>query len=230
MTTVVIQVGSRVDYDALASHHYRAGSPATFARILAARDEGARLVGVLVVSNPVLAAAWRDQAWPGRFTSGPLRDRAGRINAELRTISRVIVAPPWRGQGVARRLVRAYLADPITTATEAVASMGVCCPFFRAAGMTEFEVPMRACDARFLRALESAGVSPLDLARGAWVRSASRGMVERALRAWANRSRTTRALASLPARDLAWHAASALVARPRAYAHDHQAGPTAANG
>ncbi len=144
---ITIGVGGRDDYLALARWHYRGGDPATIDRVLVARvgvrnnePEGRRVVGVLVVSHPTLNGRWRDAAWPGVFPREKSA-RAHAVNRELRTISRVIVHPTWRGVGIAGKLVRAYLASPVTRRTEAIAAMGAYCPLFARAGMREVGVP-----------------------------------------------------------------------------------------
>jgi len=165
--TIRIAEGTIRDYDRLAPHHYLAGRPATHERVLVARasDDGPAL-GVLVVSRPVLNARWRAAAWPGRFTPGASLSpslAARRINRELRCISRVIVDPRVRGCGVASKLVRAYLADPLTPMTESVAAMGWVCPFFERAGMTAWPLARRASDERLVVAIQEAGHEPEDL-------------------------------------------------------------------
>ena len=160
MDRVSIEVGSIADYARLASFHYLAGPPATHVRVLAARtiaqDGGPETIGVLVVSMPTLDGAWRDAAWGGRYRARRASERSARLrrlNAEVRTISRVVVDPRWRALGVARRLVEAYLADPLTERTEAVCAIGVVCPFFARAGMREVPMPVRRCTARLSDAL-----------------------------------------------------------------------------
>ncbi|MEQ8770300.1 MAG: ATPase, T2SS/T4P/T4SS family [Phycisphaerales bacterium] len=159
--------GTRDDYAALAAHHYRGGRPATrvlirrAVRTLPSGDE--RTAGVLVVSMPTLNGAWRDLAWPGRYTSGDKRARARRLNRELRCLSRVIVEPSSRGLGIARALVADYLRSPLTSATEAVAQMGAYCPFFERAGMRAYPLATGPVDARWLDALAARGI---DAARG----------------------------------------------------------------
>ena len=118
----ILRAGTMRDYHALARFHYRATRPATIARILTLDDPNHdEPVGVLVLSMPTLNGRWRDEAWPGRFRARDRSAAAARINRELRTISRVIIDPRYRGLGLAARLVRAYLSSPDTPATEAIA-------------------------------------------------------------------------------------------------------------
>ncbi len=134
--------GTLADYTALAPWHYRAGRPATIARILRLawpQDPHAAPAAVLVESLPTLACHRRDQALGGRYTACPeARTRARLLYAELRCISRVIVHPQWRGLGLAVRLVRHALFTATTPYTEAFARMGWLHPFFALAGMTAY--------------------------------------------------------------------------------------------
>jgi predicted GNAT family acetyltransferase len=227
---LAISAGSIEDYDALAAFHYLRSRPAMVMAVLAAREvcrqtsggnqrETPRCaaldsppVAVLVVSMPTLNGPWRRAAWPGVF-EGDKRQAARRTNALLRTISRVVVDPRWRGLGVARRLVRTYLDAPMTPLTEAVSAMGPVCSCFAAAGMREAMVVRPRHDARLLAALEGAGIEPwqlLDPERRARVD-------ERAIRVWARASRAHRSLAGGEIGVLALRAARALVAGRAVY-------------
>ncbi|HVZ94834.1 MAG TPA: hypothetical protein VG797_10025 [Phycisphaerales bacterium] len=205
---VRIEVGRVEDYRALAAWHYRVGEPATIEYVLSARERvRGELVGVLVVSRPVLNGAWREPVWGDRYIGGDKRLAAGRLNREVRCISRVIVEPRWRARGIAVGLVRAYLRSPLTRRTEAVAAMGGVCPFFRAAGMREQRLPVKAADARLIDAMMFAGVARWMMAspREAWGRIEEGGMTgfaARELRRWAMESGATRALLSMSDKEL----------------------------
>ncbi len=206
---ILISRGTRDDLACLAHLHYRAGCPATIERVLRAHIEG-DLAGVLAVSRPTLNGPWRAEAWPGVFDAGSHKQRARAVNTLLRTISRVIVAPSCRGLGVASSLVRAYLAEPITPATEALATMGAYTPFFERAGMVRFERAPTRRDLRLVRAMHSAGVrSPHRLLESRCARR-----LDPALRSWARAGRATRRIAHGPLCEIAFCAASTLI-RPR---------------
>jgi ABC-type ATPase with predicted acetyltransferase domain len=64
------------------------------------------------------------------------RERLRWANENVRTISRVIVHPQFRGIGVAAEVVRCVLEGCPTRWVEAVAAMGKVHPFFERAGMT----------------------------------------------------------------------------------------------
>ncbi|CAG0980985.1 hypothetical protein PHYC_01764 [Phycisphaerales bacterium] len=213
-----ITPGRWADYLALSHHHYRAGPPATHTFILAARDGRTDdLAGVLVVSMPALNAPWRRAAWGERYTPRGRGRRAAiaRLNAEVRTISRVIVEPRYRALGVATALVRAYLIRPGTARTEALSAMGAYCPLFERAGMRPLALPRSRRDARFARAL--APTAPWRLVDLAYAHSRRSPSLRRAARTWANDSKATRRHAARPAGELLALAASSLCARPVAY-------------
>lgn len=219
--------GQPKDYHALAHLHYRAAEPATIALVLSARDaDTGELAGVLLISHPTLNGAWRDRAWPGRFSTGDRRRDAQRVNRELRCISRVIVDPRYRSLGVARAMVEAYLARPLTPRTEALAAMGGACPFFEAAGMRRIEMGPHPRDTRLLEALRAAGLARwrLTTPRAAWDRLARSGhaeTIQAELRAWANGSRASRRLLRGPVEAMFERACRDVGSSIMAYAHDH---------
>lgn len=210
-----IEEGSRADALLLARHHYAAGEPATYARVLRA-VEGVRVVGVLVVSRPTLNASWRALAWPNALRGLNRRDAAAWVNSHLRTISRVIIEPRWRGVGVARALVRAYLDAPLTTHTEAVAAMAGVSPFFERAGMRRITRPPAAHEQTLRRTLRAQGVRAWELLdlRTARRLCDEREDLARELRRWAGHSRGTRGLLAQPIALLAARAGASLCAKP----------------
>ncbi len=165
---VEIVPGSIEDYHALKRHHYIGSDPANPCLYLRAdrrcpvtRDRV--LAGVLVMSHPTINGSWRSRAWPGRYNSGDKRKDASMINAEIRSIARIIIDPRSRGLGIATRLVNAYLSNPLSPCTEAIAAMGSVMPFFKRAGMTAYPMIPTRHDARLLDALEHAGFTPHDV-------------------------------------------------------------------
>lgn len=225
-----IRPGTSAHLDSLLHLHYRHTSrahnrPATLLRILTAFHDS-NPIAVLAVSMPPLNASWRTAAWSPltRFAHADNRARAAAINANLRTISRVIVDPRYRSLGVATSLVRQYLADPLTPATEAVALMGNASAFFRAAGMTELRAPISRADSAMLLHLQRAGIHPwqlVDTDRAlTLIRAHQPTDLERRLRVWARASRATSALARADLRTLIDLAATRIASgpdRPRVY-------------
>lgn len=221
-----VRPAPREDLDAMVKYHYRPGTPATVVRVLSAREKRTgNLAGILAISMPTLNASWRATAWPGLFETDDKREHARRINETLRCVSRVIVAPEHRACGVAVRLVRAYLRDPITPHTEAIAAMGRACPFFERAGMTAHEPPIPARDARLLDAIDHAGVrerwrlaTPLT-ALQRFVEGSSEAFVEREVRRWASDCRATSSRTGEPIAALFERACRALATTPLVYTH-----------
>jgi len=160
---ITITPGQIADFLSLAPLHYLAARPATFDAILCARHHD-QCAGVLVVSRPTLCAWWRPRAW-GRQMPRERVAAARWLNQNVRTISRVIVAPAFRGLSVGSGLVRAYLARPRTRYTEAPAAMGVWSPFFERAGMRRLTAPPDPHDARLAADLRTLGIAPSRLVR-----------------------------------------------------------------
>lgn len=215
--TIRYEGGDIADFKALARHHYLGGKPATIAAVMRAirtTGSGDHLAGVLVVSHPNFNAIWRRQAWPGRYDGVSKALAAERLNREVRTISRVIVEPRSRGLGVASGLVRAYLAAPLTPATEAIAAMGGVSPFFKAAGMTEYELPRSPHDARLLDAIDFARMRAVDLLDE---RFHADPFIERELTRWAKHA-WIRIEHQRPLPAIARHAVCRLASSSRAYA------------
>lgn len=134
--------------------HYRTGHVRCLAGVWLATCDGLA-AGAMWVAFPVLNGAWRDVAWPDAPRGKACRARW--LNANVRTIARVIVEPRFRGCGVATALVRSYLQSPLSPRTEALAAMGHASPFFARAGMREVSV-QAGRDARLREALAREGV------------------------------------------------------------------------
>jgi len=208
-TDTTIEQGTLRDLEHLARFHYAAGRPGPIARILRAVDEG-QTIGVLAASMPTLNGRWRAIAWPGDYDTPDQRENANRLNRDVRVVSRVIVDPRYRGQGIAVRLVRAYLNDPCTVRTEAVAAMAHACPFFERAGMWRIDLPPSKADTKLLRAMHRHGVETADLL------SHPPESIAAALRSW-GRARKLRG------GDIAGRAFAALTHPPIALVHDRSA-------
>lgn len=216
-----VERGGAADLRALERHHYASGSPAPPVRVLRAIDaRTGGLVGVLWVSMPALNGAWRAIAWPDAFGGLTARANAATLNRLVRTISRVIVDPRHRGAGVGAMLVRAYLAEPLTPCTETIASMGRYVPLFERCGMRAVEAPRPMRDWRLMDALDSAGLTAMDLADGERAAvTLRRSFVRIEIDRWLNSARATRGLRSAPRSERAASAARALLARPMVLVH-----------
>jgi GNAT superfamily N-acetyltransferase len=92
-----------------------------------------RLAAVAVLAYPTLASRARERALglDGRSR----REVIAFVNAHVRTISRVIVHPQFRGLGLASLLVRRICDACPTRYVEAFAAMGDLHPLFASGGM-----------------------------------------------------------------------------------------------
>lgn len=207
--TITIEAGVPADLAPLARFHYAAGRPGPIAHVLRAVDDS-EVVGILVASMPTLNGRWRSVAWPGDYDTPDKRANARRLNHDVRLISRVIIDPRYRGRGLAVRLVRAYLDEPATVRTEAVAAMAHACPFFEHAGMRRVDLPPSKADSKLLRALGRHKLEPADLLHD------PPDIIAPSLRAWASARK-------LRGGDICGRAFAALTHPPVALVHDRSA-------
>ena len=153
------------------------------------------LVAVIVYSRSPLSLAARNRATGGRYRLA----RCGRvataslINQELRIISRVVVAPNWRGLGLASRLVAETMPLVGTPYVEALAAMGEMHPLFVRAGMAAYPQGASKEGERLAAALEAAGLARADRRSAASLAaaldalgpSAPRRLADREIARWA---------------------------------------------
>ena len=183
---LVVERGSRADYEGLSGYHYRDEKIGPYSNIFVLRRveedrskktgdrrrekcerceslKGAKgageVVGVIVYSMPAGGVELRREALGGYFDG--LGNRAAVmkfINERVRVISRVIIEPRYRGLGLAARLVRETMGQVGVEIVEALAVMGQVNPFFEKAGMRAFYGPERT-EAKVMReALSWAGI------------------------------------------------------------------------
>jgi GNAT superfamily N-acetyltransferase len=172
LRNIRIERGERADWLALAPLHYRSHNAGAVTDIFKAvwehgigsRTRTSILVAVIVYSHSPLSLAARSRATGGRYNLA----RCGRvataslINQELRIISRVVVAPNWRGLGLASRLVAETMPQAGTPYVEALAAMGEMHPLFVRAGMTAYPQGPSKEGERLAAALEAAGLARAD--------------------------------------------------------------------
>jgi GNAT superfamily N-acetyltransferase len=117
-------------------------------------------IGVIVYARPALSLAARDRATGGRYRAAGLgrTSLAALVNREVRVISRAVIAPNWRGLGLATRLVAETLPQVGTPYVEALAAMGHVHPFFERAGMTAYPCRPSPAGERLKAALEAVGL------------------------------------------------------------------------
>lgn len=169
---MVIENGTIKDFNNLSHFHYRSTrpavaseiyrvvyrSPTVVSRFLNTQEESL-LVGVAIVSYPTLGCAMREAALGNRYNGLPLGLRGAALNREIRTISRVILDPRWRGRGIAVKLVKHILGNATTPYVEAIAAMGRANPFFEHAGMTAYVQSELQCDTRLLAAFDHIAIT-----------------------------------------------------------------------
>lgn len=149
---LALRIGRASDYHQLARFHYAPAAPASFALVLALDYLPAhpapsahpahpappnpctrQLIAVGVLSHPALNCRIRQRAL-GLDRVRPAW-RWAYLNRHLRTISRVIVHPQFRGIGLATLVVRQLLAQSPTRYTEAISRLASHHPLFARAGM-----------------------------------------------------------------------------------------------
>lgn len=173
----------REDWQALAPLHYRSHVIGGLDRLFALRHRG-DLVGIIAYSYPAVNLAARNRALAPLVERLPQRGRVRVWNAHLRTISRVVIDPNWRGLGLAVRLVRETLPLAGTAYVEALAAMGRMHPFFERAGMTRYPSPPPPQSERMREALATAGLERRDLRSGESLLVAVERMADEGLKNW----------------------------------------------
>jgi len=130
---LVIQRGTKGDYNDFAAMHYRATGELGFVDKVFVMREGkdGQLLGIVVYSHGPLELRLRNQATDGRFVRRPKR-----LNREMRILRRLVVHPDVRGCGLGHWLVRKTLPQVQTPFVECLAGMGAVNPVFEKAGMT----------------------------------------------------------------------------------------------
>jgi GNAT superfamily N-acetyltransferase len=162
---LIVERGTRAEYEALAHYHYREAALGPVAAIFTIRHRGVAAamygrqpLGVLVATMPAANLALRTIATGGRLRRADRREELREVNASVRCIARVIVEPAYRGVGIGTRLVREAIARLAVPFVEALAVMGYVHPIFERAGMTAFRGPTPARCVRLTGALELLGI------------------------------------------------------------------------
>jgi hypothetical protein len=157
------------DYKQLAHYHYRDSRLGPFAAIFAIRPSqggaspalrslGTEAIGVIVYTMPSVVVELRNIATGDLFTGLDKRTRLALINRNIRCIGRVIIAPRFRGLGLASRLVRETMPEMGVPLVEAMAVMGLVNPFLEKAGMKAYAAKMSARCVQLLEAFSMVGI------------------------------------------------------------------------
>jgi len=124
--------GTKRDYEHFAAMHYRRTDELGFVDrvfVLRARS-GHEPLGIIVYAHAPLELALRNQS-----TNNYFRRRPDRVNAELRTIRRVVIHPDVRGCGLGHWLIRKTLPLVGAPFVETQTALGEFNPIFERAGM-----------------------------------------------------------------------------------------------
>jgi hypothetical protein len=149
--------GTLADYKTLSRFHYRDSRLGPFKKIFAARL-GNETVGVIVYSMPTPSLELRNVATGNYFTGLDRRSLITLVNRTVRTISRVIIEPRFRGLGLAAQLVRDTMPLMNVPMVEALAVMGHANPFFEKAGMKAYTAPLSVQCMQMKEALSLVGI------------------------------------------------------------------------
>ncbi|MBN2581810.1 MAG: hypothetical protein JXL80_02000 [Planctomycetes bacterium] len=157
LADVTIGPGCCDDWRALAALHYRNHALGGLDRLFVMRYRGDR-IGVIAYCLAAANCGPRNRALRELVDRLPRRGRLRFWNQHLRTISRVVIDPNWRGLGLAVHLVRETLPQAGTPYVEAMAAMAGVHPFFERAGMVRYPVTPSPAAARLRAAMEAAGL------------------------------------------------------------------------
>ncbi len=170
------------DWRTLAALHYRSHQLGGPDRLFAMRWRG-EAVAVIAYCLPAANLAGRNRALAPLVARLPQRGRLRFWNEHLRTISRVVVDPNWRGLGLAAHLVRHSLPLAGVPYVEALAAMARVHPFFEQAGMTPYPVVPPPASERLREALAMAGLQRHDARSAASLQRAVEAL-DRTSRDW----------------------------------------------
>ena len=152
---VTIRQGTFQDYKKLSYLHYRSGKPFGPRKVFVMELAG-RLIGCIIYSTPMLAAAGRNKFLGHRATPQE-------VNSDFLTISRVILHPKFRSIGLGSQFVRDTLPLSGSRYVETIAIMAKYNPFFSHAGMLEIPVEseMSRVNQKLLEALKVFRFNPV---------------------------------------------------------------------
>jgi ABC-type dipeptide/oligopeptide/nickel transport system ATPase subunit/GNAT superfamily N-acetyltransferase len=155
---LIIERGSKRDYDEFAAMHYRVTDELGFVdKVFVIREGpcGDRL-GIVVYAHGPLELSMRNQATNGKYVRNPTA-----VNRDFRILRRLVVHPDVRGCGIGHRLVRETLAKVGTRYVECLAAMGAVNPVFEKAGMRRIGTcPMPKSRTEIIKELRHANVDP----------------------------------------------------------------------
>ncbi|MFA6187137.1 MAG: hypothetical protein WC770_08005 [Phycisphaerae bacterium] len=160
--------GTIADYKPLARFHYRAGRVGAVARVYKIVDTHPMrgliepVVGVIIYTMPVINVQMRNAATGGLFCKLGRGAALDFINANVRTIGRVVIEPRYRSLGLAHWLIEETICLLDMPYVEALAVMGKVNPFFQKAGMMKFEAAESLRSVKMKQALSVVGIEERD--------------------------------------------------------------------
>ncbi len=166
---VEVAAGDMNDYKQLAAGHYRDSPPVAVQAVYTLRPtrglgpHGRRPAGVIVYARPNPRVELRTVATGGIFAGLDRQTALALLNRNVRCIARVIVEPPFRGIGLASRLVRETMPKVNAPIVEALGVMPLVNPFLEKAGMKAFEPRIPVEHAELIESLSAVGVEESDL-------------------------------------------------------------------
>jgi hypothetical protein len=162
--------GTIADYKPLARFHYRDSRTGPIAAVYKIIDthpmraEIEPVVGIIIYSMPACSVQLRNIATEGLFNKlGDASAAMQLVNANVRTIARVVIEPRYRSLGLAWQLVKKTMPFLKMPYIEALAVMGRVSPFFEKAGMMKFEGPESSRCVKLRAALSAIGIEQIDL-------------------------------------------------------------------
>ena len=159
-----IMPGNHADYESLARFHYRDFTVGPMSHIFIIVDQhphrrlSAGVVGAVVYCSPPPNNATRNIATNGFFTGLDRASSLKLLNRNLRTMSRLIIEPRYRGLGLASWLVAQTMDKVGVPMIEAMSVMSKTHPFLKRAGMTEYVPSPEPKTEKMRAALETIGI------------------------------------------------------------------------
>lgn len=166
---IEVVAGDMSDYKQLAAGHYRDNPPVAVQAVYTLRPRraigsyGRRPAGVIVYAMPNPRVELRSVATGGIFAGLDRQTALALLNRNVRCIARVIVEPPFRGIGLASRLVRETMPKMNVPIVEALGVMPLVNPFLERAGMKALQPRVPVEHAELIESLSAVGVEENDL-------------------------------------------------------------------
>lgn len=163
---VTLCSGTLTDYHRLSRYHYRDASLGPVAAVWTLRQHVPLMhlehavIGVIVYTYPAPNCAARNAVLGPQFSSSDRAQSLRQLNQSIRTISRVVIDPAWRGLGLAAWLVRQTLPRLNVPYIESLAVMGRFNPFLEKAGMKRYPTPKNKKALRLALLLSELSIPP----------------------------------------------------------------------